>query len=95
MFRDTVFNETMNIVEFSEGIDTEMIFLYLIMASVVILALVAGQQFLGSYTKKRMSGSRSSDAQKNKQTSGIDYDWIPKATLQQISRYSNKLKCHV
>ncbi|KAK2723419.1 hypothetical protein QYM36_001928 [Artemia franciscana] len=84
MFRDTVFNETMNIVEFSEGIDTEMIFLYLIMASVVILALVAGQQFLGSYTKKRMSGNRSSDAQKNKQTSGIDYDWIPKATLQQI-----------
>jgi len=86
MFRDTVFNETMNIVEFSEGIDTEMIFLYLIMASVVILALVAGQQFLGSYTKKRMSGNRSSDAQKNKQTSGIDYDWIPKATLQQINK---------
>jgi translocon-associated protein subunit alpha len=45
-FIDPVFNETVQIVEFDEGFDTETFFLYVTMAGSVILLLFLGYNFI-------------------------------------------------
>ena len=47
---DPVFNETVQIVEFDEGFDTETFFLYVTLAGLVMLLLFLGYDFVsGSY----------------------------------------------
>ena len=45
-FIDPVFNETVQIVEFDEGFDTETFFLYVTLAGSIILLLFLGYNFL-------------------------------------------------
>ena len=45
-FIDPVFNETVQIVEFDEGFDTETFFMYVCMAGAVVLLLFLGFNFL-------------------------------------------------
>lgn len=46
MFIDPVFNETVQIVEFDEGFDTETFFMYVTLAGSVVLLLFLGFNFL-------------------------------------------------
>ena len=46
MFIDPVFNETVQIVEFDEGFDTETFFIYVTMAGIVFLALFLAYNYL-------------------------------------------------
>ena len=43
---DPVFNETVQIVEFDEGFDTETFFMYVCIAGAVVLLLFLGFNFL-------------------------------------------------
>ncbi|XP_014260316.1 translocon-associated protein subunit alpha isoform X1 [Cimex lectularius] len=85
-YYEGVFNETVNIIELDEGLDGETFFLYVFLSACAVLALVVGQQFLVSVGKKRV-GSSSTSSKKQIETGtndddGIDYDWLPKQTLQ-------------
>lgn len=44
-----VFNETINIVELDEGLDTETFFLFIVLAALAALGLVGAYQLLGNF----------------------------------------------
>lgn len=79
-YLDAVFNDTVNIIELDEGLDGETFFLYVFLAACGVLLLVAGQQFLVSFGRKR-------PATKQKIETGtlnhndVDFDWIPQNHL--------------
>lgn len=89
-FTEAVFNETVLITELDEGLDGETFFLYVFLAAIVVLLLVVGQQFLGSYGKKK----RSQNVRKQVETgttnnTDIDYDWLPAQTLRNLQNSPN------
>lgn len=86
---NTVFNETVNIVEPEEGLDGETFFLYIFLAAIVVLLLVVLQQVFSGFKKKTRS-SKSSYVHKLSNGNGtstnsndVDLEWIPKEHLQQ------------
>lgn len=88
IFNEAVFNETVNIIEIDEGFDGETFFLVLIFAAIAILLLLLGQQTLSSFGK-RSRGSRIETGTKGASSvsdDGIDYDWLPKSTLNELSK---------
>jgi translocon-associated protein subunit alpha len=90
-YRDAVFNQTVPIVELDEGLDGETFFLYVFLAGFLVLLMVLGHQFL-SWGKKKTIGSSKSSKPKaavetgTKQAEDVDFDWIPKETLQDMKR---------
>lgn len=48
IYRESVYNETVQVVELEEGLDGETFFLYVFLAACAVLLLVAGQQLLAS-----------------------------------------------
>lgn len=85
IFQNAVFNETIQVVEADEGLDGETFFLYVFLAAIVVLLLVGAQQIFASFGKKRMSKPRA-PVEMGTQNSDIDYDWIPKETLQHLNK---------
>lgn len=90
IFQDTVFNDTVNIVELDEGLDGETFFLYVFLAAVVVLLLVGAQQLLQSFSssrwwndlqKKRLSRPKPRVEMGTQNTTDVDYDWIPQGHL--------------
>jgi translocon-associated protein subunit alpha len=95
-FVNAVFNETVNIVEPDEGLDGETFFLYIFLAALVVLSLVAIQQFFFVFKKKaRITTKSTATAQKNAsngssaKTDGVDFEWIPKEHLQTQNKSPN------
>jgi len=76
-FIDPVFNETVQIVEFDEGFDTETFFMYVCMAGALVLLAFLGYNFLtgkkGRSSKVVETGTEGTD--------DVDYEWIPKSAL--------------
>lgn len=84
-FSEAVFNETVSITEIDEGLDGETFFLYVFLAAIVVLLLVLGQQFLGSYGKRKRSPAvRKTVETGTTNTKDVDYEWIPAETLKKI-----------
>lgn len=82
-FVDSVFNETVQLVEPDEGLDGETFFMYVFLAAVAVLLLVGAQQLLTSFGKKRLSKPSRPAMEMGTQNKGdIDLDWIPEETLQ-------------
>jgi len=89
-YTESVFNETVLITELDEGLDGETFFLYVFLAAIVVLLLVVGQQFLGTYGKRK----RSHNVRKQVETgttnnSDIDYEWLPPQTLRNLQSSPN------
>jgi len=76
-FIDPVFNETVQIVEFDEGFDTETFFMYVCMAGAVVLLAFLGYNLVTGKKarpgKVVETGTEGSD--------DVDYEWIPKSAL--------------
>jgi len=85
LFQNAVFNETIQVVEADEGLDGETFFLYVFLIALVVLILVGAQQVFAGFGKKRMSKPRA-PVEMGTQNSDIDYDWIPKETLQSLNK---------
>jgi len=85
VFQNAVFNETIQVVDSDDGLDGETFFLYVFLAAIVVLMLVGAQQIFASFGKKRMSKPRA-PVEMGTQNSDIDYDWIPKETLQSLNK---------
>merc|ERR1712227_879080 len=79
-FIDPVFNETVQIVEFDEGFDTEVFFMYVTLAAGVFLVLFLIYTFLpGSKGKK--SAPVSKPVETGTTNDDVDYEWIPRSAL--------------
>lgn len=87
-FQDAVFNATINISELDEGLDGETFFLYVFLAAVAILAVVGLQQLFSTFGKKHMSSKPKTHVEMGTQNNktDVDYDWIPKETLQDLNK---------
>nr|CAG4635105.1 EOG090X0ETF [Alona affinis] len=91
IFCNSVFNETINIIEVDEGLDGETFFLYLFLAAGIVLLLVLGQQALASMGKRRGGGHRvetgtSRNTGGSVSDDGIDYDWLPQSTINELNK---------
>ncbi|XP_014681131.1 PREDICTED: translocon-associated protein subunit alpha-like [Priapulus caudatus] len=86
LYQDALFNETISIIEVDEGLDGETFFLYVFLAAVAVLLLVAGQQFLASFTKKRGQRTKAPVEMGTSNHNDVDYDWIPKQTLDDMKK---------
>lgn len=87
-YTESVFNETVNIIELDEGLDGETFFLYIFLIAFVILLLVLGQQFLvGSVGKKRRHATARKIETGTSNPNNIDYEWLPEETIRALSKY--------
>lgn len=87
LYQEAVYNQTVNIVEVSEGLDGETFFLYIFLGAVAVLILVVGQQALSSLAKKRSPRSQTkTQIETGTNNSNVDYDWLPKEVINQISK---------
>jgi len=78
-FIDPVFNETVQIVEFDEGFDTETFFMYVSLIGIAVLLLFLSFNFLGG--KKGSSRPKTVVETGTGADDGVDYEWIPKSAL--------------
>jgi len=76
-FIDPVFNETVQIVEYDEGFDTETFFMYVCIFGASILLLFLAFNFLSG----KKGGSRPKPVETGTDDDGVDYEWIPKSSL--------------
>jgi len=82
MFIDPVFNETVQIVEFDEGFDTETFFMYVTIGGSLVLLLFLGFNYLAGGSKKKSSArARAAMETGTGKDDGVDYEWIPKSAL--------------
>lgn len=88
-YSESVFNETVQIIEVDEGLDGETFFLYVFLAAIVVLLLVLGQQFLAGSVgrRKRAHVSRKAIETGTSNSSDVDYEWLPQETLKIIRKY--------
>lgn len=90
-FIDAVYNETVTVVEFEEGLDGETFFLYLFLAALIVLLLVVGQHLLTSFSKK--SSSRKQTIERGTtDNDDVDFEWLPKQTQLEINRNQSSPK---
>jgi len=79
-YLDPVFNETVQIVEYDEGFDTEVFFMYVTLAAAVILLLFLVYTFLPG-TKGKKSAAVSKPMETGTTNDDVDYEWIPRSAL--------------
>lgn len=80
---DAVYNETISVVEIEEGLDGETFFLYVLLAALAVLLLVLGQYVLTSSVRK--PASRAKIERGTSQSDDVEFEWIPKETLREIT----------
>lgn len=87
-YMESVFNETVLISEVDEGLDGETFFLYVLMAGIVVLLLVVGQQYLlGSSGKRKRTATKKTIETGTANDDSIDYEWLPQETLRALRKF--------
>jgi translocon-associated protein subunit alpha len=76
-FIDPVFNETVQIVEFDEGFDTETFFMYVCIFGLSMLCLFLAFNYLSG----KKGGSRAKPVETGTNGNDVDFEWIPKSNL--------------
>ena len=84
-YQEAVYNQTVNIVEVSEGLDGETFFLYVFLGAAVVLALVLGQQALATLARRRSPRAAPRPLERGTATD-VDYDWLPKEVVNQLKK---------
>lgn len=84
-YQEAVYNQTVNIIEVSEGLDGETFFLYVFLGAAVVLALVLGQQALSSLARRRSPRSAPKPLETGT-ANNVDYDWLPKEVVNQLKK---------
>lgn len=79
-YLDPVFNATVQVVEFDEGFDTEVFFMYVFLVAMGLLVLFLVYTFLpGSKGKKAAPVSK--PVETGTTNDDVDYEWIPRSAL--------------
>lgn len=84
-YQEAVYNQTVNIVEVSEGLDGETFFLYVFLGAACVLALVLGQQALSSLGRRRLPRSAPKPLETGT-ANDVDYDWLPREVVNQLKK---------
>ncbi|XP_072947315.1 translocon-associated protein subunit alpha [Epargyreus clarus] len=85
-YQEAVYNQTVNIVEVSEGLDGETFFLYVFLGAACVLTLVVGQQALSSLARRRSPRATQSKPLETGTANDVDYDWLPKEVVNQLKK---------
>lgn len=87
-YTDAVFNSTVNISEPDEGVDGEMVFMYIFLVVIVVMAVVGATQLLSSIKKKHMGSGKAKQVMEmgTQNKADVDYDWLPDETLQELKK---------
>ena len=78
LFTDAPFNETVSVVELDEGFDTEIFFMYVLLAALFALLMFGANYMLSNAFWGRKSSRKPLETGTD---GGIDYDYIPKEHL--------------
>ncbi|XP_013778760.1 translocon-associated protein subunit alpha-like [Limulus polyphemus] len=84
-YLNSVFNETVNVVETDEGLDGETFFLYVFLAACGVLLLVGVQQLFANMGKKKPAAKPKVEMG-TQNVNDVDYDWLPKETLNELNK---------
>lgn len=93
-YQNTVFNETVSLVEVDEGLDTETFFLYILLAGFVALIGYG----LNSLYIKYVNPSRRSTAkprveqERTTNSKEVDYDWLPPSMVANLKKTATSKK---
>lgn len=93
-YQNTVFNETVTLVEIDEGLDSETFFLYILLAGFFALICYGLNQL---YIKFVLPTRRSTSKPKVEQerptnTKEVDYDWLPPSMVANLKKTSTSSK---
>ena len=80
-FLDPVFNETVQIVEFDEGFDTEVFFMYVFLVAAILLCLFLVYTFLRGSKGKKIIPVSKKPVETGTTNDDVDYEWIPRSAL--------------
>jgi len=83
-----VFNETVTFQELEESFDGEQFFLYVMLAAVTLLIIFGINYAFVSKGSKRSYQPTGEAFEQGTQNGDVDYDWIPKETLNNINKAS-------
>jgi len=86
VFQDAVFNSTILITENDEDIDTENFFMYLMLGGMASLTLFGLFHLCGGKKKGGKSKRPQAAATLDVGSDNVDYEWIPKETLQALQK---------
>jgi len=78
---DPVFNETVSIVEFDEGFDSEVFFMYVFLAAGVILLLFLVYTLATRGSKPKKSAAARKAVETGTSNSDVDFEWIPRSAV--------------
>jgi len=89
---DPVFNETVSIVEYDDGFDSEVFFMYVFLAAGAILLLFLIYTLLTRGSKPKKSAVAKKPVETGTSNSDVDFEWIPRSAVlsQQKTPGSNK-----
>jgi len=87
LYTDSPFNETISVYEVDEGFDTEIFFMYVLLAALFALLLFGAQYLLSSAIGGRKSSRKTIETGT---AGGIDYDYIPKEHLKKQKQTAKK-----
>lgn len=93
-YQNTVFNETVTLIEIDDGLDSESFFLYLLLAGIVALIIYGLNKLYVKYVNptKRSSIKPSAEQEKVSNTKEVDYDWLPPAMVANLKKTSTGSK---
>jgi len=81
-FFDPVFNSTVQIVEYDEGFDTEVFFMYVSMVAMGVLGLFLAYMLMGGKSKgSKRGGATAKPVATGTAGDDVDYEWIPRSAL--------------
>ncbi|TRY61488.1 hypothetical protein TCAL_02169 [Tigriopus californicus] len=81
LFMDPVFNETVQVVEFDEGFDTEVFFMYVFIVAGALLVLFLAVNLLSGKSKGKKSVAAAKPVETGTANDDVDYEWIPRTAL--------------
>lgn len=91
-YMNTVFNETVRLVEIDEGLDSESFFLYILLAGFVVLIGYGFNQLYIRYVNptRRSSIKPKAEQEKTTTTHVVDYDWLPPSMVANLKKTTTK-----
>lgn len=89
-YQNTVFNETVTLVEIDEGLDGESVFLYIVLLGLLGLVGYGLRQLYIKYVQptRRSTSKPKVEPEKTTNTKEVDYDWLPPSMVANLKKTS-------
>lgn len=93
-YQNTVFNETVSLIEVDDGLDSESFFLYILLAGFAALIAYGLNKLYIKYVNptRRSSIKPATEQEKASNTKEVDYDWLPPAMVANLKKTSTGTK---